>query len=325
MNKAELRQDIVSGDWIIISPVRKNRREDIRKERERSPIENCPFEDPQSSGNDAPIIVYPDFKNWELQIIKNKYPVLEHEDICPIEKNYGPYSTIIATGYHDLIIMRDHNRNFPNLNLKSSLLLFQAIRDRYLILSRDKCIEYVSIFNNWGSLAGASIYHPHYQMIALPVIPPDVFHFLSGSTRFLKEKGKCVHCAVIEWEKKEKKRIIFENESAIAVAPFASKKPHEVRIFPKNHLPFFEDTNNDDFSQIIEALQVTLLKMEKKLGDPDYNFFIHTAPIKNKENYRYYHWHIEVLPKINIAAGFELGTGIEINPIDPDETAKLLQ
>jgi len=111
----------------------------------------------------------------------------------------------------------------------------------------------------------------------------------------------------------------------VAFAPFISREPFELRVFPKKHLPYLENTSNEDLSWMVEALQKSLIKIEKRLKDPDYNFFIHTAPISGKNKYKNYHWHIEIQPKISISAGFELGTGIEITVIDPDEAAKILK
>ena len=326
---AELRKDIVSGDWIIIAPRRGRRPHELRKnksKREVFDIKNCPFEDPGSSGN-YPILIYPDRNDWQVQIIKNKFPVLEEHVLgeCATEEKSGPYSLIHASGYHDVVITRDHFKNLSELTKKEAMLLFGIIRDRYLMLSEDNCVGYISIFQNWGSEAGASIYHPHYQIIALPVIPPDVNHSLLGSAENFKENKTCVHCKIIEWEMQKKERVIFENERAIAVAPFFSKEPYETRIFPKKHLSYFENTFSEDFDDVIEALQNVLKKVKEKLNDPDYNFFIHTALLKNKDAFGHYHWHIEILPKMNISAGFELGTGIEINSVDPDEAAMALK
>lgn len=130
---------------------------------------------------------------------------------------------------------------------------------------------------------------------------------------------------MIDWEKKQKKRIVYENAGAIAFTPFVSKNTYEIRVFPKTHLPFFENTLDEEIDYAVDALQSVLKKVEKNLNDPDYNFFIHTAPIKNKEKYKMYHWHIEVVPKLSINAGFELGTGMEINEVDPDQAAALLR
>ncbi len=130
---------------------------------------------------------------------------------------------------------------------------------------------------------------------------------------------------MIDWEKKCGSRVIYENKGAIAFTPFVSREPFELRVFPKKHLPFFEDTSEEDLKWMVEALQNVLIRIEKRLGDPDYNFFIHTAPLRDKKSHSHYHWHIEIVPKISVSAGFELGTGIEITVVDPDVAAKILK
>ena len=327
-NKSELRQDLVSGDWIVISPGRAKRPGQLIKKtekRKRAPKNNCPFEDPQKNSGKKPVLIYGNNRKWEIQVIENKYPAFVPRKVCPVVFKNGPYQAIDAVGYHELVITKNHDVNFASLSQNSARQVFEIFRDRYLMFLNDKCLHYVSIFHNWGPTAGASIYHPHYQIIAIPVIPPDVSHSLDGSLRYYKKYKKCVHCVMMDYEKKNKKRILYENVGAVAFAPYVSKEPFEVRIFPKRHLPYFENTLDVDLDYVVDALQATFKKIKKNLKDPDYNFFIHTAPIKNKENYKHYHWHIEIVPKMNISAGFELSTGVEINPVDPDEAVKLLR
>lgn len=325
---SQLRQDLVSGDWIVVAPDRARRPHQAVKKPERrkkAPKAGCPFENPQKSGHEKPILIYGDLKNWQIQVVENKYPILTHKNVCPVPLKLGPYLVQEAGGHHDLIITRDHDKNFPALSKNEARQLFEAFRDRYLTLLNDKCLAYILILHNWGPRAGASVYHPHYQMIATSIIPPDVMHSLRGSEQYFKKYKKCVHCAMIDFEKKEKKRIVFENGGFVAFAPWFSKNAFEVRIFPKKHSPYFENTLDVDIDQAVDALRSVLKKLKKNLKDPDYNFFIHTATIKEKERYKIYHWHIEVIPKTNINAGFELGTGIEINEMDPDMAAKLLR
>ncbi len=332
---SELRQDLVSGDWIVISPGRAKKHLQLLKKtgkRKKAPISGCPFENPVKNGN-KPILLYgrkkeggkKEERDWQAMLIENKYPVFAHKNVCGRNFKYGPYSVVEGIGHHDIFITRDHNDNFSRLSKDSANLVFRAFRDRYLMLYNDPCLNYISIFQNWGPKAGATIYHPHYQIIALPIIPPDVGHSLSGSSHYFKKFKKCVHCVMIEWEKKFRRRIIYENKGAIVFTPFISREPFELRIFPKKHLPYFEDTPPKDLEWVVEALQKALMKIEKRLKDPDYNFFIHTAPILDKKKYKHYHWHIEIQPKISISAGFELGTGIEITVVDPDEAAKILR
>lgn len=322
-----MRRDLVSGDWIVIAPGRGRRPHDFIKNKPmRTPASKrgCPFDNPQESGN-VPYLAYPSLKEWKVQIIQNKYPAVIHSDLCGTEGQNGPYAVFPGIGHHDVIITRDHYTNFPHLSTDDAHLVFQAFRDRYLMLHNDQCLSYISIFHNWGRSAGASIYHPHFQLIAIPVVPPDVSHSLEGSRKYWEENKKCVHCVMIDWERKKKVRVVYENKGAIAFTPFVSRNPFEVRIFPKTHLPYFENTYDHDMAYVVDALQNALLKIEKNLADADYNFFIHTAPLQNKSDYTHYHWHIEVYPKISIDAGFELGTGIDINAVDPDLAAKGLR
>lgn len=322
---SQLRQDPVSGDWIVIAPGRAKKHISKKQKRLKASVKTCPFENPQASGNAEPVLLYEGKNSWTLQIIPNRSPAFSPKNICPKILRSGPYSTIEGVGRHDIVITRDHDKDFQNLSSFDAGLVFKAFKERYKILMEDNCPAYVSIFHNWGPKAGASIYHPHYQMISIPVIPPDVQHSLLGSSAYFKKNKKCVHCEMISWEKKIKRRIIFENKGAIVFTPFVSREPFELRVFPKKHLPFFEETLEDDLKFIVEALQKALAKIEKKLGDPDYNFFVHTAPVSGKKNHEHYHWHIEIQPKISVSAGFELGTGIEITVVDPDKAAKILR
>lgn len=327
---SELRQDLVSGDWVAIAPARLKRPEEFIKKpekRKRAPLKDCPFENPQTTTHGEPLLMYTDFKTreWTLQIVPNKFPAFVHQDICPTLKKRGPFSVYGGVGHHELVITRDHDKNLSHLSTSAAVEVFQAFRDRYLMLFNDKCLAYISIFHNWGPKAGASIHHPHYQMIAIPVIPPDVEHSYRGSRSWFNEHKNCVHCKMIDWEKKEGKRIVYENKGAIAFTPFVSREPFEIRVFPKKHLPYFENTLDEDMEFIVDTLRKSLQILNKSLKDPDYNFFIHTAPLRDKENYKHYHWHIEILPKLDISAGFELGTGIEINPVDPDLATRILR
>lgn len=327
MNLSELRQDPISGDWIAIAPGRGKRPHPFfgSGRRRRAPKNGCPFENPRKLDHREPFLQANDKNGWLLQVVENRFPAFTHRDICAAVSRKGPYSIVPSVGHHELVITRGHDADLPDLSLVQVVQVFQAFQDRYLMLMEDKCLEYISIFHNWGSSAGASVYHPHYQLIAIPVVPPDFMHSLRGATDYYRKHKACVHCAMLAWEFKDRKRVIFENRHAVALAPFVSRSAFEIRIFPKKHLPFFENTGEVELSGAAEALWRAVKMMKSRLKDPDYNFFIHTAPMRNKKRYGSYHWHIEILPKITVDAGFELGTGIEINPVDPDNAAKILK
>lgn len=327
--KSELRQDLVTGDWILLAPGRTKRPHDFvikKKKRKIAPIRKCPFEDPRKSGNDAPSLVYEGPHGWDLQILPNKFPAVSVANVFAGRQKHGVYSTLAGFGRHDIIVTRDHYKNFAAIAPEKVGMIFEAFQERYRMLAKEngKHVAYVSIFHNWGASAGASIYHPHSQMISLPIVPPDIAHSVNGSRIYFKRHHKCVHCLIIADEKKDKKRIIFENKCAIAFAPYVSRTPFELRIFPKNHSPYFEDASGKEVACIAAALQASLKMIEARLDYPDYNFFIHTAPIRGKKTYSHYHWHIEIRPQISTPAGFELSTGMEINVVLPEDAARLL-
>jgi UDPglucose--hexose-1-phosphate uridylyltransferase len=327
MAQSELRQDIVSGDWILVAPGRKNRPQQfINKDKPKRPSKKgCLFENPEKAGGGFPIIVSPPKESPWIQVVPNKFPAVTHEGIMSVVAKQGPFFVIPGVGHHDLIVTRDHNKNFPKLPLEEARLVMETFRRRYKMLMEDSYVAYISIFHNWGLNAGASIYHPHYQIITMPIIPPIIQHSLTGSAKYYRDNNRCVYCTAIKWEKSQKKRVIYENDEAIAFAPFVSHNPFEIKVFPKKHISFFEDTSPEVLGSVTEALHRSLKKIEKKLKYPDYNFFLNTAPTVGKDKNTHYHWHIEIKPKIQIEGGFELDTGIEINVVDPDTAAEFLR
>jgi UDPglucose--hexose-1-phosphate uridylyltransferase len=263
-------------------------------------------------------------KKWRIVIIKNKYPaVSEHAALLSGKKSFFP--VLRGLGEHDILITKEYKDNFPRLSSDEAFHVFEAFRERYLMFLSDPKIKYVSVFHNWGKMAGASVFHPHYQILAIPVVPPDVEHSIEVARKYSQKNKKCVYCAMIDWEKKEGKRIIMESKYSIAFAPFVSRNSFEIKIFPKNHRPFFENTQDVELQDMALLLQRVLRKVEKNLYDTDYNFYIHTSPVDKKQKNKFYHWYIEVVPRWNIPAGFEYATGIFINVVDPDVAAKILK
>ncbi len=333
---SELRQDIISGDWMILAPGRAERPQflDVKKKaRKPSPKSTCPFENLQASGNWPPILVYPE-KNllndkWKIAVIRNKYPALMPSNVCSKPTAHGMYHGMTGIGAHNLIITRDHNKNFADLDRATAVKLFEIIQACHMLASQDQCAEYVSSFFNWGPTSGASIWHPHYQVLALPMVPTHTINSLRGAHRYFEQHHRCVRCDMIKDEKKEKVRVIEENAQAIAIAPYASKSPMEVSIIPKKHLPSFRETPQATVAGVATLLQSVMKRIRRYANDPDLNFFVHDAPLTHgnyrKRDYRYHHWHVEVVPKLSIPAGFELSTWIDINTIDPDRAAAILR
>lgn len=325
----EFRRDLITGEWVIVAPNRNRRPHEFIKpasKRIPPPAKKDPFIDPQSSGNATPSFVWPERGDWQVQIFENKYPALFHDgDNCPQFKNAGPYETGPSLGYHELVVTRDRVKTFPKLKFRHALAVFEGVRERYQFFSKDKCMRYAIMFHNWGASAGASVFHPHYQLVGLPLIPPEVERAIAGAHDFYKKHHRYAYSTIIDIERQHKSRIVFENKDAIAFTRFASKEPFDVRIFPKKHLPYFADTDDSTLAGFVKAVQATLSKVERRLKDPDYNFYLHSAPLQSSHESDHYHWHLDIIPRIGtLAAGFEVGTGVEVTIIDPDDAARIL-
>ncbi len=333
----EFRQDPVSGEWVLLSTKRSHRPKNSG--RVPAPTHDrtgCSFEDPQKSGNGSPVLwfVHPSkrksgkqlqLKDWFVQVIRNKYPALEHEGAsCPVEVKDGTGKMLGGVGFHEVIITRPHDKSIADMKVPEVELVLRAYQERIHDLIAEECLEYMLVFHNHGASAGASMAHPHSQLVALPVIPSDVYRSLAGSQRFYNKHNKCAHCEVIHWEKKKQVRVIAENKKFIAYAPYASHFNYEVRIYPKHHSARFETIATDDRPLLAEILISVLRSLKRALKNSDYNYFIHTAPIHEKKA-EHYHWHLEILPKTATLAGLELGTGMEVISVSPEAAAELLR
>ena len=334
--ESELRQDMITGEWVVVAMGRARRPNKFVKQRPQQvpgePKKNCPFE----SLIPNTLLVYDQRGmtvedraylrgSWWVQVVPNMYPAFGRHGVCSVERTVGPYHLRDGVGFHEVVITRDHTRSIAHMTPEEVAIILRAYRERYLVIQDDNCVAYISIFHNHGSTAGASISHPHSQIIAIPVIPPDVGRSLKGSLEYFKQHKTCVHCTMIAFERKEKTRVIYENDHFIIICPYVSRSAFEIRIFPKVHEPQFEKIKDDEITFLAPALQKALFALRRSLANPDHNFFIHTAPNSGGPSVGHYHWHIEIIPKTAIWAGFEIGTGIEISTISPEAAAQFLR
>jgi len=325
---SELRFDIVSEDWIVIATGRAKRPEDFQKERRKPILEkkDCPFCHLETQ-------LPPVYESKGVVVIPNLYPAFSNpspslkkkgsQATIPEEK-VGPYKKMDGIGFHEVIVTKDHNRQIAEFSKEEAREVIEAYYARYTTLMQIRFVNYISIFHNHGKEAGASLSHPHSQLIAIPIIDPDIKRSLNGSKRYWQKEGKCPHCTMIRWDIKDKRRIVFENEDFVVLCPFASRVAFEVRIYPKRHEAYFEKINDREKDNLASALQKALSSLYKGLEDPPYNFFLHTAPC-DEEDHSHYHWHFEIIPKTDMPAGFELATGIEIATIEPEKAAEHLR
>lgn len=327
---SELRQDIVTGDWVVIATGRARRPEDFSKngkgiENENlDNIDDCLFCDPEKSGQEKDVLIYklPDGE-WSLRVFPNKFPAFSHADNFK-KMEEGPYFAMTGTGYHEVIVTRDHFHHMPLLEELEIAEVFDAYQERYLSLMNQRHVDYISIFHNHGKEVGASIAHPHSQLMAIPVISPYVELELKGAERYYRANKECVYCLMSEYETEHKKRIVFENDEFVAFCPFASRAAFEVWVMPKKHKPYFERIKDEEKIKLAEVFKKAMNSIYQALNNPSYNFYIHTSPCDGKD-YPHFHWHIEILPKTSTWAGFELQTGIEISTIQPEVAAEYLR
>lgn len=324
---SELRQDIVTGDWVVIATGRAKRPDDFAKfERiqDATSAEDCLFCDPVKSGQEADVLIYESsWGDWTLRVFPNKFPAFMRGKV-PIQIGEGPYYAVTGAGYHEVIVTRDHNRQIALLDPIEVAEVFDAFQDRYLALMNKKSVKYISFFHNHGKEVGASIGHPHSQLIAIPVVSPYVKLELDGAEKFHKSHKKCVYCVMAEYEKENGKRLLFENDHFVVFCPFASRAAFEVWVVPKKHSPYFERITTEEKLALGEAFQKGLGSIYRALKDPPYNFYIHTSPCDGRD-YTHFHWHLEILPHTSTWAGFELQTGIEISTIQPEVAADYLR
>src|SRR5680860_23083 len=326
---SQLRKDLVSGTWVLFS-TKRNQRPDFSvnkktKEKSITASKECPFCKENNEDQEKDILVYTkEDGDWSLKVFPNKFPALSSEYKDVNIREHGPFEVMDGVGYHEVLVTESHEKDIADLEILQVAEILDAYQERYISLMNRKHIKYISIFKNYGHDAGASVAHPHSQIVAMPIVDPDVFRSLSGSEKYFNSHNECVHCVMIGYEQESGKRILFENEEFIAVCPFTSRVSFEMRIYPKKHLSYFERITDEQKIQLAEAMKFCLSKLKKNLDDPAYNMFLHTSPC-NGQPYDHYHWHFEIFPKTNTWAGLELSTGIEVCAILPECATEMLK
>jgi UDPglucose--hexose-1-phosphate uridylyltransferase len=328
---SEIRYDLISKNWVVVATGRNKRPESFKKKKrkEESSSFNCPFcnlkEKPILAFNKGKKIPLKDFSDeWTTVSLPNKFPAFSPKGGLKKRKEGKFYQTMNALGFHEIVITRDHKKSLAKLPVKRVKEVFDVYQERYLELKKEDFVKYVFIFHNHGKEAGASLSHPHSQIITTPLVDIDLSRALFNSNEYYKSEGKCIYCEMNKWERRVKKRIVFENKYFTAICPFASKVSFQVIISPKKHLPYFEEITEKEKESLAEIFKEVLRKLYKGLGNPSYNFYLHTAPCDGKK-YPFYHWHWTILPKTSTWAGFELGAQMEVLTVSPEQAAEYLR
>ena len=326
----EMRQDKITGQCVIYAPGRGQRPRDFRRNRKKNPLpvfdENCPF----CPGNEKmlPSIIQQlperSTDNWQTQIVPNKYPILLPDQEQKREVR-GLYSTMAGYGRHEVIIESPcHNQTLPAMPPEDVGIIVETYHKRYLDLMRQREHMMLLIFRNHGARAGTSLLHPHSQLVVTGFIPQRIRCREQEARRYFDQWGQCVYCDILKFEKESKERLVLENKSFLAFVPFAAESPFEIWIVPKRHQSDFSLVNDPQKMDLAEALRQVLALLYTKLNDPDYNLMILTSSQCRTEEPQL-HWYVRIRPQVTTPAGFEIGTGISVNPSLPEENAIYLK
>src|SRR5262249_49619239 len=334
----ELRKDLITEGWVIIASERAKRPHDFAQPQSEPETGKCPF----CPGNET--LTPPELwvsrqggganqPGWKVRVIPNKFPALRIEGEMDREAE-GIYDRMNGIGAHEVIIdTPDHNLALEDQSPPDIVLALTACKERMLDLQRDTRFRYILAFKNVGREAGASLRHSHYQLIATPVTPARVKTKLAGARDYYERKERSVFQDILRHEQRDGRRVVFENAGFLVFCPFASRFPFELCILPNTQAPDFHSIAPAELQQLAEALKVGLGKLSRGLNQPQYNLILQTAPSRaghHRSGYwdtidQDFRWHVEILPRLTLTAGFEWGTGFYINPMPPEESATFLR
>ncbi len=340
---SELRKDAVIGRWVVIASERSFRPSDFCVSHGKEELDAfCPF-CPGNENKTPPEIFAirdgsdPNSPGWSVRVVPNKFPALGVEGELD-KKGVGMFDMMNGIGAHEVIIENPAHKNDENgpMDMKDFTVeqisqIIWAYQVRSIDLRRDPRLRYILVFKNHGRDAGASLSHPHSQLIATPVVPKRVKEKLVSCRWYYEYKERCVWCDIITQETDSGKRVVMQNEDFAAIAPFASRFPFEISVYPLRHSPDFDAITEKERQSLAEIMSSIFRRFSKGLNNPSYNFMIYTAPCRYKRPGYWetidkdFHWHIEIIPRLVNHGGFEWGTGFYINPTPPEEAAEFLR
>ena len=326
----ELRQNFFTKEWVIIATERAKRPEELATHRPAqtvpSFVESCPFCPGNESKTPPEVMRFPANAGepWTVRVIPNKFAALS-KDTQPTRSLQDVWRRIEGFGFHEVIIdSPDHSCCMALLPDEQVANILRVYKERYTLLSMDRRVNHVTIFKNHGVDAGASLQHPHSQLIATPVIPSQVRHRLHEALRHYDDDGKCMFCHMVEREVEEQTRVVQKSEHFVAMEVFASATPFATHIFPLRHMATFGDISGTEIADLARILRSLLAKIYVGLENPDLNFTIRSGP-SDYASARHFHWYVSVIPRLTRVAGFELGSGMFINTVLPEAAAEFLR
>ena len=336
----ELRKDPVIDRWVIIAAERSRRPNDFASEGETPSSSFDPF-GPGNESKTPPELMQigrpegapPNSEGWRVRVVPNKFPALTTEGELD-RQGLGMFDKMNGVGAHEVVIEHPNLEwNFAEATEQEARDILDAYVARVLELRTDARLMHTLIFRNHGVVAGASLAHPHSQIISTPIVPAQTKEVLDAAHNYYLQKERCVFCDLLRQETSMRDRIVEENEHFVVLSPYAARFPFELQIYPRRHSHDFTTMTADELHSLSLLLPRSLKRIKETLGNPAYNLLIQTAPHTTKRVISDYHstmehsfhWYIAILPRLTKVAGFEWGTGFYINPISPEDASSYLR
>jgi UDPglucose--hexose-1-phosphate uridylyltransferase len=334
---SELRQNLASKEWVVISPERSKKQDAIRPQRMTNPVPENEYESecPFCPGNEEAFAIIERARvedgdgNWRLKVVDNKYKVLDSFNTCPLVpdafEREGIYQKLEGCGSHELVIETEkHNKTIDDLTKEEIRNIVSAYVDRYNEFKHNPNNLITLIFKNYGLLAGQTQPHSHSQIVGSRVVPLYIRSLLHEAEKHFDNYGTCVFCDVLRYEMEQESRVVYYNDNYAAFVPFAAGSEHETWILPRWHTACLSDAVDERLEGLADVLQVLLSKFNLAIGNPDFNYVFRIGPYPLSQ-VPFYHWHVQVLPRTKIVGGFERATRIQVNTVLPEESAKMLR
>jgi len=338
---SELRKDPIVDRWVIIATERSSLPSDFREARPVQQSAFCPFcpghEDrtpPEIAQYGRPPEAPANSAGWQVRVVPNKFPVLTIDGVTA-PQGLGIFDMMRGVGAHEVIIENPQHSWDPATATANELKwVLQAYSDRIKDLRQDPRFRFIMVFRNTGAAAGATIEHPHSQVIALPITPKPVKGQLESARDHYNRKSRCIYCDILRQEEYMKHRIVQTTDDFVVMCPYASRFPFEMQILPRHHLHDFTQIDDSQKNALADILSRSLRRIKNLLDSPAYNMTLHTAPTMHPRPGRPhywgtieqdYHWHIDILPRLARVAGFEWANNLYINPMTPENAANFLR